>query len=431
MTDILFFLSYISPFVFLYLYRNNGWPHVVQINCSNFMILTYIIAAHMGLLILYLNPDGFAQLKSVDKSTILLLSLYSNILVVMYIITGYIIPKSVNIRLVDYSVLKTIKIRRGIIIVLCLVTIPFVYLKIMDNSPLLILLTGDAVAANVARVTQVSTNSFFLGIKPSYLKIIFNVLTYFMMLLMISIMVNKKNTINLALLFLVFIIVFMDSVSNVSKGALVLPLYLIVLSYSLVYAKGVLINKVSIYAFFYILAIVSVITAWVMNNTNIDYLYPFHRLVMGNLLPQYVVVNAIGFENLLYGTTSPSWMSLGSHKQFLLDMFAWRELLGGSDKYFYTAPSSFIAEAHANWHIFGVLIISFLMLLALRTLDYLIKTTKNPLVYSAMLVYSALYFSGLSIKGYTGFLVDYYYWAVLIFALFIYKMRIKYKSRRD
>ena len=102
--------------------------------------------------------------------------------------------------------------------------------------------------------------------------------------------------------------------------------------------------------------------------------------------------------------------------------------MGGTDELFYTAPSSFVAEAHANWSIAGVVICSFLVLLALRILDYFILTVKNPLIYGALVSYSALHFSALSIKGFTTFVVDYYFWGVLIFALFAYKMRVYRKD---
>ena len=95
MTDLMFFVTYILPFVFLYFHRKNGWPHVVQINCTNFMVLNYIIAAHMGLIVLYFNPYGFAQLKSVDKNTVLLLSFYTNILVIMYVISENVIINNI------------------------------------------------------------------------------------------------------------------------------------------------------------------------------------------------------------------------------------------------------------------------------------------------------------------------------------------------
>ena len=94
MNDLFFYTSYSLPFIVLYFYKNKGCPHVVQVNCTNFMMLNYLVVGHVGLLVLYLNPGGFAQLQSVDKNTVVLLSFYTNILILMCIGTGYTLPNS-------------------------------------------------------------------------------------------------------------------------------------------------------------------------------------------------------------------------------------------------------------------------------------------------------------------------------------------------
>ena len=100
--------------------------------------------------------------------------------------------------------------------------------------------------------------------------------------------------------------------------------------------------------------------------------------------------------------------------------------MGGTVEFFYTAPSSFVAEAHANFGVFGVVIISFFVFLALRIIDFLIKRIRSENVYTTLMVYSSLHFSGLSIKGLTFYLVNYYYWSILLFALFVYRIRIHF-----
>lgn len=427
MQDLIFILLYITPLLILALYcdkKKPYTPHVLKINCANALVLFYMVSDHIGLLWLYLHPNGVNQLEAIDRNTVLLLSFYSLLVVIAYIVTGSVCgSKCVSIRVPHVESLRKSKIRYFPIFLILLIATPIAVSKATIDSPLLLLLSGASAEAIVARVTQVSTKTWFLGIKPSYIDIIFVVLSFVSIFPLVAFIIKKK--IRFFCLYMMFaLVVGLDSFSNISKGFIVGYLYIVLFTYSLIYKRGFLLNKVFWYCILIALLIVSLFSAWVMGNDALNLWYPFERLMLGNLLPQYVVVDSFHFENILYGTTVPRWFSFGLHQQFLLDVFAWKQLMGGSETFFYTAPSSFVAEAHANFHIFGVIFVSFFVFTSLRIVDYLLKQVKSDIIFTALMVHSSLYFSYMSVSGMVSFLVGYKYWAVLIFALIVYRIRV-------
>lgn len=426
MQDLLFYILYICPLVILGLYRDKNGPHVFQVNCANILMLFYIIANHIGLLFLYLNPDGIKQLTSVNKETVILLAFYSFIVVVSYIITGKTLGvKFVSVRIPKINDLRKDKINWLPITLVFLVAAAIAYAKVKSNSPLLMLLEGDPHAAGQLRLEGVTEGSSLWGLKSSYIDIILNVLRFTSILALIVLMVRQKKT-KYILLYLSISFVFgLYHFANVSKGFISTYAYIILFTYSLIYTKGVLLNKVLLYSLAFALTVIATFSAWVMGNDIIQYLYPLERLTLGNLISQYVVVDSFSMGNLLLGTSVPGWFTFGLHDQFLLDVFAWQSLSPWAKDVFYTAPSSFVAEAHANFYVFGVLLSSFFVFFMLRIVDYFIKKIKSEMLYVAVMVHSCLVFSYMSVSGMISNLINYKYLAVLLFAFFFYRVKLR------
>jgi hypothetical protein len=387
-------------------------------------MLFYFLCNHIGLPWLYLNPNGFKQLIEINKDSVTLLASYSVIVVFAYVLTGKIFRgQALSIRSIRLEMLRNEKINLFPILLVALIALPISIAKILDSSPLLALLSGDALIANAMRVSQeTSGNTLFAGIKDSYINIIFNVLNYTLVILLLAAIVKKRKRLY-ALYLLLLIILGMYSFANVSKGFIIGPLLSMVLIYSLVYGGGILVIKKQLLNIIIATGLVAVFSSWVMGNDSVEIFYPIERLVFGNLLPQYVVANYFNFDNLLYGTTVPSWYSFGFHTQFDLNIWTWKQLMGWSEgKDFYTAPSSFVAEAHANYHFYGVIISTCLLFTLYRIVDSLIIKIRSETVYISMLVFSRLHLSYISVSPASGRLVDYYYWAILLFGLYFYRL---------
>ena len=432
--DLTFYTLYLIPFAVLLLYRDGRVPYVLKVCCTSALMLFYMLYNHVGLLFLYrAAPGGTHQLLSVNADTVLLLAFYNCVVVAAYVGSGIILGRRVTrFRVPDLTVLRATNINWFPLVFTVLLLTPLAVWKVMSGSPLLLLLQGNAMGALEARVGEVTTGQSFLGIKPSYIDALWAVFA-FVWIVSVVIAMTRRTFWPVVFCAFVTVVNLVQSFSGVSKGAIMGPLYVFFFVYSLVLARGVLANRMIGWGAIYVIGPVSVFAAWGQDRVssfNVAYfLYPLERLTLGNLLPQYVVVDGFGFGNLLHGTTVPSWWSFGQHKQFLLDVWAWKEIMRPAGDFFYTAPSSFVAEAHANFHVFGVLVITALVFLALRGIDYLISGVRSELIFSALMVDSSLHFFRLSITGASTFVIDYGYWGILIFGLVVSRFTLTGHTR--
>lgn len=298
----------------------------------------------------------------------------------------------------------------------------------MDASPLQLLLAGDVKGATIERISQVSENrTSILGIKHSYVMILFEICSYIIILLLIS-YYTSKNRIILLLLFLFLVVFVLFNISNVAKGVFLLVFYYFIFVHAQMKNDGNLfIKKFLLYLIPFVILLVY-ISFWTLGSAELDFFYPFERLLIGNLEPQYAIVNYYGFHNLLYGLSAPSFFTFGNHTQIDINFVAW-QLLGlgeGLDGLSYTAPFSFVGEAHANFHVFGVILVSIFVFTFFRILDLFILKVQSSLIRYSLLIYLSLHYSNMSITGALSYLIDYYLWGVLIFIFIIYpNIRVK------
>lgn len=413
-----FYSSYFLPLLLLLLYRNSRGARVLSVSSPGLLLVFYLLTNHLGLVVLYHAEDGIKQLSSVDRSTVLLLSSYSSIVVIVYIFTDVLFRhKFRRYRRVIPQYVGKEKFSLLPIFLLLVITATLAIMKFLDDSPLKLLLAGDIVGGHGARVAEYSENTWFLGIKPSYIKTLFEIAQFFVILMLVMYAASKRLL--YLLLYIAFLfVVMLESMTNTAKGAIVTPIYQVWVMYAVLYAGLKLNNRVVLYGFVFALTIVVLFTAYMMNGgVQISWTYPFMRLFLGNLLPQYVAVDHFGWNNLLTGTSLPAWLSLGLHEQFLLDEFVWKDLMQWNGGPFYTAPSSFVAHAHANFHVYGVIANSFLLFVILRVLDLILVRVRSNAIYAALLIYTSLHFSYWSVGGNIAIMIlfDYYYIAVLMF----------------
>lgn len=425
MKNFVFYFLYIVPFVILYLYRENHSPKIFHVSVANILMFFYLVFNHIGLAIIY-SMDTVDRIggSQTNQNVLILLALYTNIVMIAYLLTGRLMGSRTScVSTVQINAIKDEKVRWLAIMVLLIVTSCFAYIKFSSGSPLQILLSGDAHAAMLARLNAFSEfENRIMGIKHSYVNIFFVILNYVSILLFVKFIVSKKMRF-LGMYFLCFMIGGLFAFSNVAKGFIVVPLYQILFVFAVVYYRGVFISRFIVIMLLVSATMVSVFSFYVMGNESINFFYTFERMVLGYLYVQYLIVDYFSFDNLLYGASLPSWYSLGLHDHIDLQIFAWKAINPLADD-FYTAPFSFVGEAHANFHIFGVILISFLLFSAMRLVDYMIAKIRSPHIHVSMLVFLSIYFSRFSSTSAMQAVVDYTLLSVLIFAFWAYRVTI-------
>ena len=309
------------------------------------------------------------------------------------------------------------------VLLLLAICLPLAVAKFQDDSPLLMLVSGDALGGNLARMENVSTGTYFLGIKPQYLEVPFTVLMYASNYILASIFLSGRLR-WVWLYGVTAVVVSLDAFSSLSKGFVLIPIMSLWFTYALTRTEGRLVTGRAFAALAPAVVLVAIFAQWVLGQAEVSIWFPVERLVLGNLIPQYFVVASFTAENALLGASAPRWMTMGTHDQFLLDVFTWRGLMGGTGSVFYTAPSSFVAEGHANFVAFGVVIWSLIAFNGLALIDRLLGLIRGRLVFCALTVFLAIHYSRLARSGLVSFLVDYHVWAVLVFALLVTRVVI-------
>jgi hypothetical protein len=417
MIDFLFWFFYFLPLIVLYFLSKINTFNVFQISIANILVLFYLISNHLGLASIYYNGFIRSGEIAVNYHTLFLLTVYNNIVVLIFILTGILIPKPRRLK-----TNKNEKLNLFPIIIILPVLLFFSIYKYLNQSPLQLLLSGDVQGATVERISQVSENrTSILGIKHSYIQILFEICIYIIILLLSSYYIHKRRIlIVLASIFLIILIIF--NISNVAKGIFLFVFYYFIFVHAQFRNNGNLFNKNFVIHSILFSVILAYISFWVLGSMDVDFLYPFQRLVLGNLEPQYVIVNYFGFHNLLFGASAPTFLSFGNHTQVDLTFFAWQLLGLGNDLdgLSYTAPFSFVGEAHANFHIFGVVFLSLIVFTVFRFLDLVLMKVKSSLTYFSLLIYISLHYSYMSVTGFFPYFIDYYLWGVLIFIFIIY-----------
>lgn len=429
MSEVLFWALFLAPLAVLAVYRDRDGLHVFRVGCANTLMLFYVIANHIGLVWLYFSDGDVGQLRNVRHETIALLAFYSNVVVAAYVASAWMFSGGKQSKQrPDLVVLQCTNYRVGSILLLVAIALPVVVAKVLDDSPLLSLLAGDPLAATEARVRGVSEARWFLGIKPAYLDVLFFLLNYSGYVSLV-LFLSKRQFRYVCLWSATFACVGLNYFSYVSKGFILIPFLSVWFVHSIIYRRRHLLSSTAAWMLAVGVAVTAAFSGWVMGGRGMDFSLPAERLLLGNLLPQYVVVDRFNPDNLLHGRTVPGWFTFNLHEQYLLDVYAWKELMGDNQGFFYTAPSSFVAEAHANFHVLGVVVASLLVFCALRAADRALVKVRSEVAYTALTAFASIYFAGMARSGMVSFVVDYGLWAVVLFALFAHRVRYTVPQR--
>jgi|688.fasta_scaffold211462_2 hypothetical protein len=421
---IIFYLLYFIPFLLLFISSKIHIKYnIFKISVTNTLLLFYLISNHIGLAIIYHNGYIRSGEISANKETLILLALYNNIVVLFWFFTKVIF----KIQEIKFVTKKKYNLNYTTFILILPIILFFAFAKFNDASPLQSFISGDVIGAANERLSQVTENRVqTFGIKNSYINIFFEIATFIILMLFLDIYKYGKNYLNISFLFLFLFCIILFSSSNLSKGSMLSIFYFAYFTYVTINNNGFLLYKKGLFVILPSIFIIAIITSILMGNEKTDFIYPITRLILGNLEPQYIIVNQYNFSNLLYGTSFSSFLSFGIHKQIDISTQAWH-LLGldlGTMNLEYTAPFSFVGEAHVNFHFIGVIFFSFSIFSILNILEYYIYNLKNH-IKECLIIYITLHFSYMSVVGLNSFIIDYYLWGVIIYIFLYNSFKIK------
>lgn len=418
-------IFYCLPFVIIITIERARILSLFEFSAAKVLLISYLVSNHVGLLYLHSNPS--INIEPSFKTTLVLL-IYSSVLVSAYYLSALIFNFGTEHRLIDRNNLIATPVRYDFLFIFGVFALIFLIGRVIISPLGSVLLENEALGIN-ARMVDYNNKELIFGIfKESYVNILFYAAAAFSIGLLGRLIIKFDLKDFIYFLFFISLYVLYFG-ANLSKGVLISPFLYLFVIFSVIRNNYRYIGVVSFLTFLVIVVYSSYVSDLIMGG-GFDILYFFDRLILGNLKPQYFVVGYFSSGNLLYGASAPSWFSFGLHEQYFIEEHAWKALNDYEGGFFYTAPSSFVSEAHANFSFVGVIIYSFIAFSVCRLFDYFSKSIKSDFLFIGLYVWGVLHLRKVAVSPMISWVFDYYFWGVVFILLVLYRVRIFTSSSR-
>lgn len=425
--DFMFFIFYALPFCFLALAIHLSNGSLLRINPLTFFLVFYFVRNHVGLLALFF--EGF-QYKDYDYSNVITLTYMAMINTLVFLVFFFFSKLHLYTRWAAHIgslQVPQLKVRKtGYLILIGLIVGIYALAleRILSGSAMLMLIESNADGSAEAlkvRMTGYSEGSLVFGLRLQYLSTIFFAAEIVMLTFLVTGLKFKIKE-HLFISFALFLGLLLWNTANASKGYIVvLAIYFYVAVCFIGDGKLRFYSKPVVLTVAGAVVVSSMFAYFVMGHSTLNIFYPLERFVIGNLRPQYVLMDTFGIHSVLLGQSAPSWFSLNNHTQFLLGEYSWRVMNGLTNpSVFYHNPSSFVAELHANFSGFAVLFIPIVYLYVLLFSWFLIRSAGSYGFFIA--VYTTYYFSKYSVREIIPGIFDYRLVVTVLLALIVLKL---------
>lgn len=417
MTDFLIIVSYLLPIVLVCVMHVARLGSAFQVSATSLLLFFYFLNNHFGLIFQLYFPD---ERVTLTESVFFLLCMYSCIVIFAYLCVQIALPYKTSPRLINVDSIGDSRVNNFFILALFSLC-AFLLLQKIQGSALEYFFTKGVEEAKFTRLGSKSGQIF--GIKERYFNFLFHALDILALVILHKAFSNRSLVYWLYFTILLAITVLWTS-TNLSKGALLKPFLYVIFVYAMLRYKGVFLNRFTFIIFVFALALVSIISAQMMG-ADFEVFYALERQLIGNLLPQIYVVNHFSVDNMLLGASAPEVFSFYTHNQFVLDQWTWKAMHNWVSGPYYSAPSSFVADAHANFNFVGVIAYSIIAFTLCRLFDTFCIKIRDDAVYSAVVVWGGLHFSYMAVTGIYNRLIDYYLLGALLVTWFYVRLRFR------
>jgi oligosaccharide repeat unit polymerase len=226
-------------------------------------------------------------------------------------------------------------------------------------------------------------------------------------------LVSKKYSV-LILFIISFIVSSFIAVMTIEKAPFIWLIIGLFLTYYLSKHKGKIpITSTILLAGSVLVLLVMFYMVW-SNNSNVilSLKAVFSRATIGSIQPAYYYLEFFpDQQEFLFGKSFPNPGGLLPFKPYSLtvEIMNWKfpeyikwGVVG-------SMPTIFWAEAYANFNYYGVIIIPFFVGIAIWIISYLSNKIENTPIKIGLLVWLILHYKDLSITGFSGYLIDFYF----------------------
>jgi len=420
---VFFFLVPILSFKIIKLSRIN----IFRVSVPSVFFLYYCVSSYIGILFLYFGWDSQALLHGVNNKELILKMFYLSAASMMLFATGFsfitITSKSSKRKYYEIGLPKPLK-KNSLLIAAFIFAfstlILYFYIKYLPNVPLFHVLMGDPRGAVYARTTLLTTNVVSIGQASYYNIFIRMVMPFLCYILFAEALISKRRSVKL-MFAMFFAITAFGNVLDTAKGPLIGLFLGLFLTYLSVRNQKFGLKNIIFMSVVLVVFSIPMLTLFMgTGGSGWDKVVDTGmRIITGNLVPSYYIMQLFEHGNYLLGRSFPNPKGILPYEQYLLDRKIWLILMNPSDTdVLYTAPSGFWAEMYANFGPYGVFTAPFVGIF-LYIIHLLLNKLPHNSVKFALIVWCAIHYMSIPIKGIFSYFWDYYLVAVILVAFFI------------
>ncbi|AYJ78399.1 O-antigen polymerase [Aliarcobacter cryaerophilus] len=430
MLDILFVvLFFIFPFI-VFKYMDTIGHNIFSISVPVFLIISMFVYAYSGLLPLYFGWDEYRYNMGVQDRALIFQVLIFSIISIVGLLAGFTYAKVVlkmnNFQKFDY--IRQIS-RKELFVLVGLIGfcffVLFVYLSKVPTIALFVAFSEGA--SSNSQLARSMMGNDFNGKYHWYSLImhdLFNIVTF---ALFSAFLLTKRK-----ILFFFFLVAFLGSSFAAVMATEKSPFAQILIGLLLVYGITLLKGKIPIKGTIILLIVLfsSLIVFYIFFTDSEDAFSAFgsifSRALAGSIQPAYHYLEFFPHhQDFLMGRSFPNPAGILPIEPYKMTI----EVMNWVDPNDYgivgTMPTVFWAEAYANFGIFGILFLPFIIGVIVYLVYYFIDKIENTPIKIGFFVWLMQHFKKLSITGFSDFLIDFY----LIMLLFILILVIAFANR--
>lgn len=422
--DLMFIAYFIFfPLIVVTFLQKFGFS-ILRLGVIQLVVIALFFFSFVGTLPLFFGWDEYrADMEVSDDFIMFKVMVFSGLSMLLFII-GAVFSKSffrISSAPNDFSNIK-VNTKEAWVLFCFLLIVLMVIIIYISEIPKIALFVAIADGVQEAKLARSLMGNDFQG-KYHWYSLVMHELANIITFCFFSMYLLRKNVLFLLLFFSSFVLSGFSALMTTEKA----PFGWLLLGLFLVY---VISKKNNYYPFrklmiFSALLLLIIAISYVYLMGSVDFLtafsHLFSRAFAGSIQPAYYYLEFFPMhQDFLLGDSFPNPGGVFPHDHFPLakELMNWvkpnlleRNIVG-------SMPTVFWVEAYANYGYFGVFIVPFFMGFMIFSIDVGLSKIANTPLKVGFYVWFVLHYMGLSVTGFSSFILDSHMFLLLLFLLF-------------
>lgn len=434
MLDVFFVILFFTfPFV-VFKYMNIIGHNIFTISVPVFLIISMFVYAYSGLLPLYFGWDEDRYSMGVQDRALVVQVLIFSIISIVGLLAGFtyakIVLKMNNFQKFDY--ISQISRKEFLVLVGLIVFCFFVLFVYLSKVPTIALFVAfsEGVSFDLYLARSLMGNDF--SGKYHWYSLIMHDLFYIVTFTLFSAFLLTKRKIILFFFIIAFLGSSFAAVMATEKAPFATILIGLLFVYGLTLLKGKIPIKATVILLMAVFSSLTTFYIFFMGSADVFSAFTsiFSRALAGSIQPAYHYLEFFPrHQEFLMGRSFPNPGDMLPIESYRLTEEVMNWVDPNDQGIVRSMPTVFWAEAYANFGVFGVIVVPFMIGVVVYTVYYLVDKIKNTPIKIGFFVWLMQHFKSLSSSGFSGYLIDFYLIFISFFVIVAISLANQFKIK--